>query len=219
MGWFSSKKHPEYWEKYCKTFLKKKSISINETRFVVFDTETTGLLPKKDKLLSIGAVTIINNRIKVKDCLEIFLEQAHFNNETVPIHGILKNGIQKKVTQEESVKLFLDYVGNAVLVGHHIRFDILMINQALKELQLPNLKNKVVDTALLYPMLLGKPQHQISLDDLCKNFNIAMHDRHNALGDAYLTALVFIKIVNQLKKEKTNLRVIDLFSTAHNKLY
>jgi DNA polymerase-3 subunit epsilon len=67
-----------------------------EKRVVVFDTETTGLDFRTDVILSIGAVGIVGNTISVKDSLELFMIQTVFKRETVPIHGILKQGKEEK---------------------------------------------------------------------------------------------------------------------------
>ncbi|MBN2868361.1 MAG: 3'-5' exonuclease, partial [Flavobacteriaceae bacterium] len=99
MGWFKTTIYPEYWKQYVNSF--NKGYSLEHTRFVVFDTETTGLNPKQDRLLSIGTVTIINFKIDVADQLECYIKQEHFNAKTVEIHGILKEGPLDKIEEEE----------------------------------------------------------------------------------------------------------------------
>jgi len=89
-------------------------------------------------------------------------------------------------------------------------FDIEMINAALKRMGLPKLKNKTIDTGILYKKLEGKKDSHFNLDVLCEEFNIPKHDRHTAAGDAFITALLFLKIISKLKKER-NLHYSDLF--------
>ena len=101
-------------------------------------------------------------------------------------------------------------------MAHHTAFDIEMINSALKRLNLPKLKNKTIDTGILYKKLEGKKESHISLDVLCTEFNIPKHDRHTASGDAFMTALLFLKIVSKLKQER-NVHYSDLFRTSNNK--
>ena len=198
MGWFKTKIYPEFWNQYANSF--NKDYNLEHTRFVVFDTETTGLNPKQDRLLSIGTVTIVNFKIDVADQLECYIKQDHFNAKTVKIHGILKQGHLNKIVEEEAIKQFLKHIEGAILVAHHVHFDVTMINEALKRLDLPKLKNKTVDTGTLYRKTKYiKTDKHYSLDDLCNKFNITMHDRHTASGDAYLTALLFIKLCALLK--------------------
>jgi DNA polymerase-3 subunit epsilon len=215
-NWFTYRKYPDFWKNYLKSFKQKQPKSIEETRFVVFDTETTGLSITTDRILSIGAISIAKNSIDVADSIEIYLKQDEFNTETVEIHGILKDGNLKKITENEAIKQFIEFLGNAVLVAHHAAFDIEMINAALKRMKLPKLKNKTIDTGILYKKLEGKKDNHFNLDVLCEEFNIPKHDRHTASGDAFITALLFLKIISKLKKERT-VHYSDLFRTSNNK--
>jgi len=209
MGWFKKKIYPKYWKQYANSF--NKDYNLEHTRFVVFDTETTGLNPKQDRLLSIGTVTIVNFKINVADQLECYIKQDHFNAKTVEIHGILKQGHLNKIDEEEAIKQFLKHIEGAILVAHHVHFDVTMINEALKRLGLPKLKNKTVDTGILYRKTKYiKTDKHYSLDNLCNKFNITMHDRHTASGDAYLTALLFLKLCALLKAKNKRLTLKQL---------
>ena len=64
--------------------------------------------------------------------------------------------------------------------------------------------------------LEGKKDSHFSLDVLCKEFKIPKHDRHTASGDAFITALLFLKILSKLKSER-NIHYSDLFRTSNNK--
>lgn len=183
---------------------KKNEIPLEEVRFVVFDTETTGFKFSTDRILSIGAVTVLNGRIDLKNSIEFFLEQEKSNPESIPIHGIIKNHKYSKLSEKEALIKFLEYIENAVLVGHHVGYDIKMINAALQRNELSPLKNKYLDTNYLFKKTkvinyLLKNDKNYSLDEICQELNITTHDRHNAAGDAFLTAIAFLKIVNKLK--------------------
>ena len=152
INWFRKKDKkplPSYFLAYQESFLNAKKLPIKETRFVVYDTETTGF-SRKDRVLSIGAVSLIDNIINVNDAFEVYVKQKLFRAETVPIHGILKGGEIKKITELAALKLFLKYIGNAVLVGHHVNFDVEMMNEILRRNKLPILLNKTIDTDFLY---------------------------------------------------------------------
>lgn len=213
ISWFKYKHYPLFWKQYSKKLKQKQPKSIENTRFVVFDTETTGLDILNDRILSIGAIAIFNNSIDVADSFEIYVKQDAFKAETVEIHGILKEGKLTKLSEAEAMESFINYIGNAVLVAHHTAFDIEMINAALKRLELPKLKNKTIDTGILYKKLEGKKDSHFNLDVLCKEFNVPKHDRHTAAGDAFITALLFLKIIATLKKQR-NLHYSDLFRVS-----
>ncbi|MEL4307590.1 3'-5' exonuclease [Joostella sp. CR20] len=211
----NSQTYPEFWKRYEARFSEKLPEFIDETTFVILDTETTGFDYDKDRILCIGAVTLKNNIIEVANAFEIYIQQEQFNPETVKIHGIVKNDPQNSATEAEALELFLDYIGNAVLIAHHANFDIEMLNQALKRLGLPKLKNKVLDTMILYRAtrinsnLISRDKHY-SLDEVAENLNISVKDRHTASGDAMITAMAFLKTVARLfKNEKGKLK--DLF--------
>lgn len=212
-SWFKYKYYPIFWKEYSKKFKQKQPKCFENTRFVIFDTETTGLDIYNDRILSIGAIGIFNHNIDVADSFEIYLKQEAFKAETVEIHGILKEGKLSKISEAEALENFMTYIGNAVLVAHHTAFDIEMINAALKRMDLPKLKNKTIDTGILYKKLEGKKDSHFNLDVLSSEFNIPKHDRHTAAGDAFITALLFLKIVSKLKKER-NLHYSDLFRVS-----
>ena len=199
LNWFNKivKEHPKFWESYLAYFDENQS---KDKRYVVFDCETTGLDYKSDRILSIGAVAIQNNEIIVNDYLEIFLQQDVFKAETVLIHGILREGKEEKIVEAEAVIRFLEFVKDATLVGHHVDFDIEMINQSLARLDLGKLKNQSMDTDIMYQKLKYLPYEQhTSLDELCTIYKIKKSDRHTASGDAFITALLFLKLKRKLE--------------------
>lgn len=209
--WFFGKKKqlelPDFWWEYDACFKEELPEDIKDNTFVVLDTETTGFSLTTDRMLCIGALKLLNNQIVVKDTLEIYIEQDHYNAESAPIHGILKRSKRKQVTELEALKQFLVYAKNHVLVGHHVLFDVNMINAALQRNGLPKLKNQTLDTEMLYKRTLlistvVQRKERYTLDDLAEKFSISKKDRHTALGDAYITAIALIRIIERLKPKK-----------------
>ena len=181
---------------------------IASTRFVVLDTETTGFDYENDRILCIGALVLQNYRIPIQESLEIYIQQEHYNKATAQIHGILKASILDRPNELEGLQQFLDFLGDSIIVAHHTFFDITMINKALERNGLPKLKNKCLDTAHLYkktllysPLLVRKESY--TLDELADKFDISKKDRHTAMGDAYITAIAFLTILNKLKEKKS----------------
>lgn len=216
MGWFDKKQKkeslPEFWNEYEEHFKSKSPETIAQTRFVVWDTETTGFHTETDRMLCIGAVSLVNKQMAVKDSFEVYLKQNYYNAKTATIHGILKREKHTCISEKEAIIEFLDYIKDAVLVGHHVGFDIKMFNTALHRHELPSLKNKSLDTGMLYKNTLLatsmlKKKEQYTLDELAEKFNISQKDRHTALGDSLITALVFLDILERFKLEKLR----DLF--------
>lgn len=183
------------------------NITIEETRFVVLDTETTGFDYTNDRILCIGALVLKNNIISVQDSFEVYVEQDHYDESTAQIHGILKDFVIKRPSEFEALEQFLVYLGDSIIIAHHANFDITMINRALERNGFPELKNKALDTGVLYKKTLIKShlferKDHYTLDDLADKFDISKKDRHTALGDAYITAIAFLKIIKKLREKK-----------------
>lgn len=175
--------------------------------FVVLDTETTGFHQERDRILSVGLLKVKGALIQVNQGVELFLKQDHFDQQSVPIHGILKEGLHEKVSEKEAMTFLDGYCKDCILVGHHLGFDLRMIYMARKRNGLPELKNLAIDTGKLYrksliksPVL--KKKEIYSLDDLANTYDLNCKDRHTALGDAYITAMAFLHILNRLQSRK-----------------
>jgi DNA polymerase-3 subunit epsilon len=181
--------------------------TIESTRFVVLDTETTGFDYSKDRILCIGAIVLQNNSIAIPDSFEIFIQQEHYNGTSAKIHGILKECVIDRPNELEALQQFIAFLGDAIIIAHHTIFDLTMINKALERNGMPILKNKTLDTAALYKKTilisnLIERKDTYTLDELADKFDISKKDRHTALGDAYITAIAFLKIISKLKAEK-----------------
>lgn len=188
-----NKEYPEFWKNYLHKFENKSK------RFVVFSTETSGLDIHKDVILSVGAIGIEDEKIIVKDSFDITILQDNFNPEIAIKHGIL-NTSEEKISEAEAISLFVNYLGNATLIGHRINFDIEMINQVLEKVQAGKLKNEALDIEIMYQKWQQLPEEkQFSMDELATTFKISKSDRHTASGDAYITALIFLKLKQRLK--------------------
>ncbi|MFD0798671.1 PolC-type DNA polymerase III [Maribacter chungangensis] len=206
---FTKKNYPDFWNKYAASFTNGLPKLVVDNTFVVLDTETTGFDIKEDRILSIGALVLHQNMIQPKQAFEVFLEQKHYDKSTAKIHGILRTGKQKRITELEGLQRTLKILENSVLVAHHTGYDVAMLNSALKRNGLPKLKNKTLDTSKLYFKTLGRIKQKesnrhSSLDDLAKMYDISKKDRHTALGDAYITAIAFLRILEKLKPVTLN---------------
>lgn len=217
---FKKKQTPKFWEDHIyKVQNSKKYSNFEDIRFVALDTETTGFDYENDRILCIGAVAIKNNKILVSDSIEIYVKQEVFNKETVKIHGIRKDGNETKFSEEEAIIKFIEYLDDAVIVAHHTAFDITMINMALKRLNVGHLESKQLDTNYIHKKIAKTDTNKkiFSLDELCEIYNVKMHDRHTALGDALITAYLFLKQTAKYKKNNA-LNLFDLINTNYHLL-
>ncbi|UCM99457.1 3'-5' exonuclease [Sulfurimonas sp. SWIR-19] len=190
--------------------LKDKSFSSlfeQNDEIVVFDTETTGLNPKEDEILSIGAVKIKNNKILTSQTFEVYLKNfGAIDAKSITIHGIRPCDLENAKEPLEGIKEFLNYIKGATLVGYYLEFDVAMINKYIKPVLGITLPNKMVEVSEIYfdKTIAMIPQANIDLrfDTILKNCNIPQMGVHNAVNDAIMTAMIYLK----LTQEKINVR-------------
>ena len=217
LNWFKKKPPlnpdaPAFWKTYLEAVQASsyhKKEAIDNIGFVVFDTETTGLDVQEDQILSIGAIRVKNWQIEVSDRLECYLHQQYSpDGKTVAVHGILPGDRQHSLSEKEGVTQFLSFIGGDVLVAHHAGFDVAMINAALKTAGGGKLQNVVLDTGILAKRVARNPEMArpgaFGLDQLCDQYRIPQSDRHTASGDAYITAILLLKLLYRLKQRGVN---------------
>ena len=174
---------------------------IDRVRFVVLDSETTGLNPAVDRLVTIGAVAVIDGEIVLEDSFSA-LVQIERNTEAVMVHGVTSRQSQAGLPEAEAVAAFLHYLRDGVIVGHHIGHDIATFDAACQRHWNFSLLNRSLDTMDLTLHLerdgafAGRPPiRHFTLDALCAMFGVIPHDRHTASGDAFITAQVFLRLL------------------------
>lgn len=187
-----NKEHPEFWKTYLSKFEKKSN------RFVILSTETSGLNPHKDVILSIGSFAVIDNSILIGDSFETVLLQYKFLHDNGLSNEFIVESKMKKLVEPDALKSLIDYIGNAVLVGHHIDFDVEMINAALEKLDCGRLKNEALDIDVMYRKLHDITDKQFSLDELCTIYKIPKSERNSSSEEAYKIALLFLKLKSRL---------------------
>lgn len=173
----------------------------SQVRFVVLDTETTGLDPRRDRIITLGAVAVIEGEIRLDDSFEAMCK-LDYNRSSVTVHGITRDETRDALEESEALSQFLDYLRDGVIVGHHIGHDIQALNVAYTRHAGFELKNQSLDTMDLTLHLnddgafAGREMPKgFDLDGLCEMFDIPPHDRHTAGGDALITALVFLRLL------------------------
>ena len=187
-----SREHPDFWKNYLTKF------ETRPNRFVVLSAETSGLNPDKDVILSLGAFDIVDDSIVIKDSFEAVLLQYKFLHDNGLSNEFIIDNKIKKLVEPDAMELLIDYIGNAVLVGHHINFDIEMINAALERLDCGRLKNEALDVDMMYRKHKDINDKQFSLDDLCQIYKIPKSDRNSSSEDAYKIGLLFLKLKSRL---------------------
>ena len=160
------------------------------TRYVIVDVESSGLSMKKDHLISIGAVALVDGRMSFKDAFQVVLRQDQVSSHAnILIHGIGGSAQIEGIDPAEALLAFLRYVGKAPLVAYHAFFDQSMIDKAVREYLGIVPGQTWIDLAWVLPDIFPRMMSaQVSLDSWLQLFEIENILRHNAVSDAYATA-------------------------------
>ena len=180
----------------------------NNEEYVCFDCETTGLDPKKDDIISIGAVIIKNNTIVAsKKFVKFIKPKTKLQVEAIKVHHIRECDLQDAEDINKVIKEFLEFIGSRTLVGYFLEFDIAMINKYLKPILGIKLPNKALEvSAIYYDYKIERiPQGNIDLrfNTIMNELKIPSLGKHDAYNDAIMTSMIFLKLKN-LPKVKIN---------------
>lgn len=185
--------------------------------YTVFDTETTGLDPAGgDKIIQIGAVRIVNGRLLRAESFEQLVDPRRtIPAAGIPIHGIRPEMVVGQPTIDRVLPAFHDYARDTVLVAHNAAFDMrfLQLEEAATGVRFDQ---PVLDTLLL-SAVVHPSQDSHGLEAIAERFGITVVGRHTALGDALVTAEVWLKLVALL--EAAGIRTLGQARTAAQKTY
>lgn len=175
--------------------------NLMEMAYTVFDTETTGLEPASgDEIIQIGAVRIVNGRLLRQERFDQLVDPGRpLRPEGIPIHGITEEMVRGQPTIDVVLPAFHAFCSETVLVAHNAAFDMRFLQ--LKE-ERTGLKfvQPVLDTLLL-SAVIHPNQESHKLDVIAERLGIQIVGRHNALGDAYATGEVFLKMLPLLAEK------------------
>jgi DNA polymerase-3 subunit epsilon len=171
---------------------------LTELTYTVFDTETTGLEPSKgDEIIQVGAVRIVNGRLLRQEIFDQLVDpRAPVKPEGIPIHGITDDMVRGQPTIDAVLPAFHEFCADTVLVAHNAAFDMRFLQ--LKEQSTGiSFQQPVLDTLLL-SAVIHPHQESHQLESIAERLGIDVIGRHTALGDAFVTGEVFVKIIGLL---------------------
>ncbi len=169
--------------------------------FTVFDTETTGLEPSAgDRILQIGATRIVAGKLRREDCFEQLVDpRRDIPAAGIPIHGITPEMVAGQPTIAEVLPAFHAFAHDTVLVAHNAAFDLRFL-QLKEQATGVRFEQPVLDTLLLSTVVHpNQPSH--GLEAIAERLGVPVLGRHTALGDAIVTAEVFLKLVPLLQAQ------------------
>ena len=173
--------------------------------WVALDCETTGLNVNTDEIISIAAVRIVGNRVMTSERLELLVRpERRVSVESVRIHQLREQDVAKGMAPEVAMTQLMHFIGSRPLVGYYLEFDIAMIDRALApilggDMGLPQHRNEV--SAMYYDYKFRQlPAHQqdrridLRFATLMNDLALPLRHAHDALNDAVMAALAFVKL-------------------------
>ena len=179
-----------------------------ENEYVCLDCETSGLNPRKDEILSIGAVHIKDNKILMRKTFNIFVKPSkNIAAESIKIHRIRPIDLENAVDPQIAVLELLEFIGNRPIVGYYIKFDIAMISKYTKKYLGIKIPNETIEVSSMYYKTRKKTSEyefiDLKFDTIMKNLNIPTLGKHDALNDAIMTSMMFLKLRNMTPAKTT----------------
>lgn len=167
--------------------------------YVCLDCETTGLSPRKDEILSIGAVHIKDNKVIMRETFNIFVKPSkNISAESIKIHHIRPIDLENAVSSKEAIYKILEFIGSRPIVGYYIKFDIAMISKYTKKYIGVNLPNESIEVSSMFFKSKKKTSEyefiDLKFDTIMKELDIPTLGKHDALNDAIMTSMMFLKL-------------------------
>jgi DNA polymerase-3 subunit epsilon len=182
-----------------------------ENEWVALDCETTGLNTRTDEIISIGAVRIVGNRIMTSERFEVLVRpERGISPESVRVHRLRERDVAQGLPIDVAMKQLMHFIGSRPIVGYFLQFDLTMLNRAIRPILGQGLPQPRIEVSSLYYdykyKQLDRTRH-LDNDDIDLRFATLMNDldlpqreAHDALNDAVMAALAFIKL-RQLRGE------------------
>jgi len=185
--------------------------SLHDLRYAVVDTELTSLDSRSNRLLSIGAVTMDGNRIRLG---EHFYRVVNPGVD-VPAHSVLIHKLRSKDvasgdSPEKALAHLQEFIAGKVLVGHFVNIDLKALRKELGDSR-HRLSNPAIDTASVHRWILRHGPYREDLEQQLQNISLAalaalykidFQEAHHALDDAFVTARLWQKLICVLETMK-----------------
>lgn len=172
--------------------------------WVALDCETTGLNVRSDEIIAIGAVRIVGNRILTSERLELLVRpDKSVPADSVRIHRLRERDLAGGLPLHEAMRQLMRFIGSRPLVGYYLEFDVAMLNRAVRPLLGMGLPQQRIEVSAMYydykfhrmpPLQQQNPEIDLRFDTLMRDLGLPQRDAHDALNDAVMAALAFVKL-------------------------
>ena len=174
-----------------------------DAEWVALDCETTGLDVHRDQIVSIGAVRIAGTRLLTSQRLELLVRpERAMNADAVRVHRLRESDVAHGMDPAQAMRRMLEFIGSRPLVGYYLEFDVAMLNREIWPLlgvRLPQAKIEV--SAMYYDFKTRQlPAHErggsidLRFATMMNDLGLPLRDAHDALNDAVMAGLAFVKL-------------------------
>jgi DNA polymerase-3 subunit epsilon len=176
---------------------------ISDIKLLALDIEMTGLDHKKDQMVSIGVIPIINTRIQPQFAQYKLMKIEGSVGQSAVIHGVLDKDLADALPQEEVLQWLFEQSKDKVLVAHHAQLDLQFLKQSLSSSGAHSFSLLGIDTLLIekereqrrHPIL---KTGSLRLNACRERYNLPIYNAHNALTDALACAELLLAQLNKM---------------------
>ena len=171
--------------------------------WVALDCETTGLDVRRDQIISIGAVRIVGNRLLTSERLELLVRpERSVKLASIRVHRLRERDVAQGLDPLQAMRLLLDFIGSRPLVGYYLEFDVAMLNREIWPMLGVRLPQRKIEVSAMYydfknrqrPAHLRDSEIDLRFATMMKDLDLPLREAHDALNDAVMAALAFIKL-------------------------
>lgn len=171
--------------------------------WVTLDCETTGLDVRRDRIIAIGAVRIVGNRLLTSQALELLVRpERALTADNVRVHRLREQDVAHGLDATQAMCRLLEFIGSRPLVGYYLAFDVAMLNREIWPLLGVRLPQQKIEVSALYydyknrqlPAHLRGTSIDLGLATMLKELGLPQRPAHNALDDAVMAGLAFVKL-------------------------
>ena len=168
------------------------------------DCETTGLDRRRDEIIAIAAVPILGARVMTSQRLELLVrpQAKRLSADSVRFHRLRERDLAEGVEAEEAATRLMHFVGSRPLVGYSLEFDVAMIDRIIYPMLGLGLPQPKIEVSSLYHAYRSRglrPHQQgesidLRFDTIMTELDLPRWEAHDALNDAVMAALAFVKL-------------------------
>lgn len=188
---------------------QKQGSELMSLRYVVLDTELTSLDMRTNRVLSVGAVAMCGTKIRLgEQFYRVLNPGVEVPEQTILVHGLRPQDVAEGEPPDAVLRDLLEFVDDSVIVGHVVRIDVEALNKELRSVR-RKLSSVAIDTAVVYRWLelhkrtyAGMTDDQVGRMDLAwlaEKYGLDATDAHHALGDAFVTAKLWQRLLQRLE--------------------